>query len=386
MREIRTVTTAAPPAEELIDFGTPATSDDLPDLEQRYQAQMRQIITQKIELPVSTLLGMIKDQINLNPEFQRRGRWDVVRQSRFIESLIMNVPVPPVFLGEDEYGKYVVLDGRQRLTAIAEFLRNSYKLRKLKIWSDFNKFNFNDLVKRDFDKYLLRRFIPAVIILKESSSEVKYDVFDRLNTGGVEANEMEIRNAIYRGEFTDNIVVMSEQTEFRNLWSIPLEKIQRETNSTYQKMEDLEILLRFFALSEYESMDMKFKDYLSVFMGSRNKKYKSSPELASQDRVRFSSAAKNAWKIFGANAFKKPLPDGGWSNRSVPLADAVMIGLADYDPVTITGERAEAVRRALESLLNDSEFRASISAGTNGKAAIARRVEAARKAFAAALA
>ena len=375
-----------PQAEEGIDFDTPAgDAEGLPDLEERYKAQMRQIITQKIELPVSTLLGMIKDQINLSPEFQRRGRWDAVRQSRFVESLIMNVPIPPVFLGEDEYGKYVVLDGRQRLTAIAEFLKNSYKLRKLKVWSDFNNLNFNDLVKRDFDKYLLRRFIPAVIILRESSSEVKYDVFDRLNTGGVEANEMEIRNAIYRGNFTDLIVELSEMPEFRKLWSIPTDKVLIESNPTYQKMDDLEIVLRFFALYEHEKMDMKFKDYLSVFMGERNKAYKANPELAEGDRRRFSAAARGAWKIFADNAFRKPL-NGRWSNRSVPLADAVMIGLADHDPDTITAGKAEAVREAFKALLADDAFRASISAGTNGKAAIALRVGAARKAFAEALA
>lgn len=79
---------------------------------------MRQIVSQKIDLPISTLPEMIKEQIDLNPDFQRRDRWDVEKQSRFIESIIINVPIPPVFLGEDQYGKYVVLDGRQRLTAI----------------------------------------------------------------------------------------------------------------------------------------------------------------------------------------------------------------------------------------------------------------------------
>jgi len=81
---------------------------------------------------------MIKEQIYLNPDFQRRDRWDVEKQSRFIESIIMNVPIPPVFLGEDEYGKYVVLDGRQRLTAIKGFLSNIFKLTGLKVWEDLN--------------------------------------------------------------------------------------------------------------------------------------------------------------------------------------------------------------------------------------------------------
>src|ERR1044071_2510955 len=98
----------------------PLTEVAIP-LEEKYREQMRQIISQKIELPISTLPEMIQKQINLSPEFQRRDRWSDEKQSRFIESIIMNVPIPPVFLGEDDYGNYVVLDGRQRLTAIDEF-------------------------------------------------------------------------------------------------------------------------------------------------------------------------------------------------------------------------------------------------------------------------
>src|ERR1017187_2867942 len=91
--------------DELIDPGSPEDRlEGLPDLEKKYRTQMRQIVTQKLDLPVSALSAMFREQIKLNPEFQRRDRWDESRQSRFIESLVMNVPVPPVFLGEDEYG------------------------------------------------------------------------------------------------------------------------------------------------------------------------------------------------------------------------------------------------------------------------------------------
>src|SRR5688572_20239184 len=105
--------------------------DGLPAIEKKYQKQMRQLVSQKLDLPVSTLPVMLKEQIKLNPEFQRRDRWDESRQSRLIESLVMNVPIPPVFLGEDEYGQYVVLDGRQRLTAVSKFLANNLKLKGL---------------------------------------------------------------------------------------------------------------------------------------------------------------------------------------------------------------------------------------------------------------
>src|SRR5713101_16550 len=120
--------------DDLIDFGEEPVDSTVTPLEKKYSEQMRQIVSQKIDLPISTLPEMIKEQINLNPDFQRRDRWDEEKQSRFIESIIMNVPIPPVFLGEDEYGSYVVLDGRQRLTAIYEFLKNHYSLKGLEVW------------------------------------------------------------------------------------------------------------------------------------------------------------------------------------------------------------------------------------------------------------
>ena len=159
-------------------------ADGLPAIEKKYQKQMRQLVSQKLDLPVSTLPAMLKEQIKLNPEFQRRDRWDETRQSRLIESLVMNVPIPPVFLGEDEYGQYVVLDGRQRLTAVSKFLGNNLKLKGLDVWDELNGMTYSDMVKRQQDKYLTRRFLQAIVLLKESSPIVKYDVFDRLNTGG----------------------------------------------------------------------------------------------------------------------------------------------------------------------------------------------------------
>ena len=215
-------------ADEL--FGIDEDGELLPTFEQKYKLQMRQIVTQRLDLPISTLPAMLSEQIKINPEFQRRDRWDPPRQSRLIESLLMNVPIPPVFLGEDEYGFYVVLDGRQRLTAIKKFLNNTLRLEGLSVWDDLNGLVFDDLVKRGLDKHLTRRFISAIAILKESSPVVKYDVFDRLNTGGVRANEMEVRNAIFQGPFTLQLHELSRNAAFCDLWGIPKDSLAAELN------------------------------------------------------------------------------------------------------------------------------------------------------------
>jgi hypothetical protein len=329
---------------------------------------------------------MIKDQINLSPDFQRRDIWSIEKRSRFIESIIMNVPIPPVFLGEDQYGKYVVLDGRQRLTAIYEFLRNAYALKGLKVWEELNGSNLNDLEKRKVDKTLTRRFVPAIVIFKESSPQVKYDVFDRLNQGGVIAEPMEIRNAIYSGDFNRLLHSLSSETEFRKLWNIPLDDGKRASVWLYQRMGDLELVLRFFALQNYQAMDMNFKDFLSDFMDRRNKEYKAHSDLIAQDTAIFKRAIANCLAVFGGDAFRRPMENGGRRpTQSAPLADAVMAALSAFDPSALADGAVKArIITAIDKLSSeDSEFDRAISYGTNGKGAIATRIERAKAAVAA---
>lgn len=350
----------------------------LGDFEKKYKDQMRQIVTQRLDLPVSTLPTMLKEQIKINPDFQRRDRWDDLRQSRLIESLIMNVPIPPVFLGEDEYGFYVVLDGRQRLTAIRDFLNNTLILRGLEVWGDLNGLSFEDLIKRGLDKHITRRFISAVAILKESSPIVKYDVFDRLNTGGVKANDMEVRNAIFRGAFTDNLHSLSKNHDFKRLWDIPLDEIAVEENSHFQRMNDLSLVLRFFALRNPEQMDSSFRDYLSDFMVRRNSAYATNPALAPEDRNIFENAASNCWKIFGTSAFRNTHKKQTGS-KSAPISDALMVALSDINSSRLTQDVIEKIRNGFHELLSNDDFSKSISSGTNGKGAIVKRISMAKE-------
>lgn len=373
--------------EEKIELGDDALPVPETPLEEKYREQMRQIVSQKIELPISTLPSMIKEQINLSPEFQRRNRWDDERRSRFIESIIMNVPIPPVFLGEDEYGKYVVLDGRQRLTAINEFLKNTYRLKKLDVWNELNGANFDELQKRKIAAIITRRFIPAIVVLKESSSIVKYDVFDRLNTGGLIANPMEIRNAIYQGPFNTHIQELSKDAIFRRLWDIPVDELEVEKDSYYSQMFDVELVLRFFAVLHPEQINLAFKDYMSDFMNSKNKMYRDNQNLRPEDSDVFITAVKNVWRVFGTSSFRRPDEKGDLRlNKSVPLADAEMVALSGVPGDSIDDDAAARIRQGFAELcLRNDVFRKAITAGTNGKGAIKSRVELARELVAAAV-
>ncbi|WP_342750602.1 DUF262 domain-containing protein [Termitidicoccus mucosus] len=357
-------------------------TEQLPALEDKYSVQMRQIVTQKIELPISTLPVMLepkKGQIDLSPDFQRRSIWDIERRSRFIESIIMNIPIPPVFLGEVDYGTYAVLDGRQRLTAIYEFLRNNFKLRNLRVWSELNDKSFADLQDDGLDKYFTRRFVPAVVVLKESSPQVKYDVFDRLNTGGVVALPMEIRNAVFPGKFNKTLHDLSINADFLKLWQIPATGSARGADPVFNRMFDLELVLRFFAVPAYQG-GLKFKDFLSDFMASRNQSYESDPVIQQHDRQRFEVSCKNTLAVFGTDAFQRPIAGGGRKkNKSAPLADAIMNALADVLPAKLTPDIILNLRHNLDNLCLTPEFARVTTAGTNGKGAIETRLRLAKE-------
>src|SRR5690606_36572657 len=125
--------------------------------------------------------------------------WDPKRKSRLIESLLVNVPIPPIFLYEIEYNKFEVMDGLQRISTIISFFKDEFKLDGLELWEELNTLYFSDLPE-ELRNSINRRYLSAIIILKESNknkekeAELKKFVFERLNTGGMELSPHEIRN------------------------------------------------------------------------------------------------------------------------------------------------------------------------------------------------
>lgn len=358
-------------------------------IEEKYASQMREISTQKVELPLTALADMLTPktgQIILSPEFQRREIWDDVRRSRFIESIIMNIPLPPVFLGEVDYGQWVVLDGRQRLTAVFEFKRNNYSLKGLKVWKELNGKKYSHLEADGLDKFLNRQFLPAVTVKKESSSQVKYDVFERLNTGGIVALPMEIRNAVFRGEFNKSLHELSNLPDFMFLWAVPPDTAKKEKTPFFNRMYDLEQVLRFFAVPAYDGKH-PLKEFLGDFMDGKNKAYAANPALKVDDRAMFEQALRTTRRIFGDVAFHRPIARGKMSfGKSAPLADAILTSLAPIPAESVNDALAAKIKAALDNLsLTNPDFQRTTTRGTNGKGAIDMRLKLAREAVEAAL-
>lgn len=193
------------------------------------------------------LLPQLRDLIdrgevlNLRPEYQRRLRWSTVQKSRLIESLLLNIPIPPVFLYESDAARYEVMDGQQRLNAVREFIAGDYSLTGLQVLRPLNGLRYSRCPPR-IKRALDRSSLSAIVLLLESDSahdraisiqDIRRFVFDRLNTGGTKLNPQEIRNAIYPGAFNRELVEMSRLPVFTEVFEIP-PYIESDPNEYYE--------------------------------------------------------------------------------------------------------------------------------------------------------
>ena len=158
-------------------------------------------------------LCMKRKELVINPDFQRNDVWQQRQKSELIESILMGIPIPLMYLFEDKNGKKQVVDGRQRIGAILSFLEEGFKLNNLKILRQLNGAFFSDLdpkLQGVFEDYQLFFYI----IQPPTPERVKYDIFDRVNRGGTSLNKQEMRNALYRGRCTSMIYKLSRSYEF----------------------------------------------------------------------------------------------------------------------------------------------------------------------------
>ena len=233
------------------------------DINSKYVKGEVRIVTEQARYPISSIANIVEDPAyTISPEYQRRHRWDQARKSRLVESLIMNVPVPPIFLYEFDYSKYEVMDGLQRLTAIHDFYRNKYELTGLVEWPELNGRKYDSLpskVREGID----RRYLSSVILLKETAHSeedalrLKQLVFERINSGGVRLSPQESRNALFDGPMNQLCIRLSKDPALCRLWGIPepeqaeidgaLPSEERVTNGDFREMTDVELVLRFFA-------------------------------------------------------------------------------------------------------------------------------------------
>ncbi len=268
------------------------------EINEKYRKGEMRIVTEQGRINLDSIVNLLdskqngKNKYNLNPEYQRRKRWTNKQKSLLIESFIINVPIPPIFLYEVEYAVYEVMDGLQRLTAIYDFYKEKFALESLEYWKELEGRKYSELpenVRAGID----RRYLSSIILLeetaknKESAENLKQIVFERLNSGGEKLTAQETRNALYNGRFNQMCVKLAENEHFRKMWNFPFEseveslflKSEEELRETcyssndiksYRRMDDVELVLRFFAYRHIEKLTSPVEKFLDNFLKNTN--------------------------------------------------------------------------------------------------------------------
>lgn len=310
-----------------------------------------------------------RGDLDVRPAFQRGFVWDIKKASRLIESILLGVPIPVIYTAETEDGREIVIDGQQRLLSIFSFLdgefpkdKSSFKLKGLKILKELNNKTFKELDK-SLQKAIENFALPFIIITKESDADVKFEIFERLNTGSETLNDQELRNCIYRGKYNDLLKELAEYPTYQMVLNSPKLK---------ERMLDRELVLRFFAF--YHNTYLKYKPPMKHFLNKEMEKYRDlSDDEAKNLKTVFKKTVDIVRTVFGDKAFRRFIPgndndpNGSWENKKLNkgLFDIVMWGFSMYEKHQII-PHADAIREELIWLMTkDQRFIDSIRVSTD---------------------
>ena len=174
----------------------------------------RKVTTTAYDLSVDTLVSQWEDEILVIPKMQREYVWDNGRASRLVESLLLNIPVPPVFFSETADSKYEVIDGHQRIRSVVRYINNEFALSGLRLMTEHLRLRFHQLPSRE-QRYLRTRVLRAIVIGPDSHPSMKHEIFQRLNTGAIALNAQEIRHALNQGSLNDLLHDLVTLKDFR---------------------------------------------------------------------------------------------------------------------------------------------------------------------------
>lgn len=269
-------------------------------------------------------LPVIFDAYDLHPDYQRNKVWDLQRKSRLIESLIMNIPIPPIFLYEVSPSKYEVMDGLQRISTIIDFLNNKFTLKGLEIWQELNGYSYKELIP-EIQAAIGSRYLSGSVILsdskntKEKQDELKRLVFERLNTGGITLTKQEIRNAINTSEMNAMINDFADNNDtFNHLW--------QTRDDSKNRMGNREMILRFFAYK-----DLSYNKNTSVGTSQALDYYSAKSVYFDESKVKnlklyIENTLNLVQKLFGDKAFNKY----NTTKSEKMLFDTVMLACSIY--------------------------------------------------------
>jgi hypothetical protein len=327
--------------------------------------EKRYLNTISYDYSVEYLYSLIKKgKIVLEVPFQRNQIWKNDKASSLIESIIMNVPIPPLYFAEEENGNWLVLDGLQRLSSILHFFDNEFSLSKLDVIKELNKLKYKDLPTKSRD-LLNDGLLRVNVIKKDSHRDIKYDIFMRLNRGAVTLNYQELRNCLYRGNLNDAAKELCEEnTTFL--------KILKQ-KAPHKRFLDVEFIIRYFAVSDNIAVDDEgnvflngYKGKLVQYLNEYMDIHKNCSEAEKQAyKERFNLTINKVVTVFGVEkAFRDISTENGKIYKTI--ADFIMPSLERMDIEYINNNKTVIYNR-LKAFLQNEDIQDSLSKRTSDK-------------------
>ncbi|WP_170165746.1 DUF262 domain-containing protein [Terracoccus luteus] len=320
-------------------------------------ADERKLVTQPYDLGVKSISTDIQNgRIKLSIEYQRKYVWDSGKASRLIESLLLNVPIPVCYFAEDENGSYEVIDGLQRLTTIKNYLEGHFALSGLSVLSELDGKKFSELAPRD-QRRLENRTIRCIVITEDSNPDIKFDVFERLNTGAATLTAQELRNSVYRGSFNDALKVLATKGYFIDLLG----------TSSNRRMDFEELILRFFSLTEgLQAYKPPLRQFLNTYMRTNR-------SLTPEGRLEtlFEHTCRTVHDVLGSAPFRVP---GSKNVVNKAMFDAFMVPFAFAELDGIDEAKKAELRGLVQDIVGEEEFRTAIGRATADRQRMLYRV------------
>ena len=329
----------------------------------------RRLITQPYDLVVEALVEQIANgtiflrPLSERPSFQRRYVWTNKLASRLIESILLNVPIPPCYLSQNEDYELDVIDGQQRLFSIYRFMDNQFALSELEVLTELKSLRFHQIPQK-MQRQLRTHTLRCVLVTNESHPEIKFDVFERLNTNTVPLNAQELRNCLHRGTLNE---LLKDLVVYPPWLKILGKKVPDK------RMRDEELALRFVAfwIHGVESYRTPQKHWLND-AAKQGKKYPT--DKINEIHAIWKHSIDVALEWFSEKECFRRLPLGRSRAVNRALFDLIMLSAADTDKKDAKSRRSN-FRENYRNLLANKEFNDLISRAVDHKKRTKRRFE-----------
>lgn len=321
----------------------------------------RPVSSQPHDWTISTLRDKHeRGSIDLQPHYQREYVWDLKPElpSRLVESILLEIPIPPIYFGKLPGNKLEVIDGQQRLTTLIRFVRNEFALQKLQKLASLSGKFFRDLPNEDQEK-VLDASIRSIVIDTGTNHNLRYEVFERLNRGAMALNEQELRNCVYRGSFCDLLGELERDTRWREV---------KGGKDPERRFVEREMILRFFAFANrIDQYGGNLKRFLNDYMANHAPK---DPQQLSDQAEMFRQTMRNVKIAFGPHAgrlYYGNVEDpearaGRWDHKfSVSALDIQASAMIGHNPAKVQGAADQIRELYMFYLLTNRSVRDAIA-------------------------